>query len=88
MIVSSHTPQDEESKKLEFDNSDFGMLGLQTFLPIIINKLNGKDISGLIEKFTINPRTILNLAIPKIEEGAKADLTIFDPDLDWLQYNL
>ncbi len=86
VIVSSHTPQDEESKKLEFDHADFGMLGLQTFLPIIIKKLNGKDISGLVEKFTTNPRTILNLAIPTIEVGAKADLTIFDPDLDWL-YN-
>lgn len=86
VIVSSHTPQDEESKKLEFDHAGFGMMGLQTFLPIMVQKLNGNDISALLEKFTVNPREILNLPIPKIEEGEKADLTIFDPDLDWM-YN-
>ena len=86
VIVSSHTPQDEESKKLEFDHAGFGMLGLQTFFPIIVQKLNGNDISGLLEKFTVNPREILNLPVPKIEEGEKADLTIFDQDLEWI-YN-
>lgn len=84
VIVSSHTPQDEESKKLEFDHADFGMLGLQTFFPIIVLKLNGNDISGLVEKFTAAPRMLLNLELPKIEEGAIADLTIFDPDVDWV----
>ena len=83
VIVSSHTPQDEESKKLEFDHADFGMLGLQTFFPIIVKKLNGNDISDLLEKFTVNPRVILNLPVPTIIEGKKADLTIFDPDLEW-----
>ncbi len=86
VIVSSHTPQDEESKKLEFDHADFGMLGLQTFLPIVAQKLISGDISTLLEKFTVNPRTILNLEVPKIEEGEKADLTVFDPDLNWM-YN-
>lgn len=83
VIVSSHTPQDEESKKLEFDHADFGMLGLQTFFSMVVQKMDGNDISGLLEKFTVNPRTLLNLPIPKIEVGEKADLTIFDPDLDW-----
>lgn len=87
VIVSSHTPQDEESKKLEFDHADFGMLGLQTFFPIIVQKSNGNDISDLLEKFTVNPRVILNLPVPIIIEGEKADLTIFDPDMEW-DYNV
>lgn len=86
VIVSSHTPQDEESKKLEFDHAEFGMLGLQTFLPIVAKKLMSGDISALLDKFTVNPRSLLNLPIPKIEVGEKADLTIFDPDLKWM-YN-
>lgn len=86
VIVSSHTPQDEESKKLEFDHADFGMLGLQTFFPIIVQKANGEDIPGLLDKFTTNPRSILNIPIPTIKEGEKADLTIFDPDMEW-DYN-
>lgn len=83
VIVSAHSPQDEESKKLEFDHADFGMLGLQTFFPIVLQKLDGMDISTLMEKFTINPRTILRLPIPKIEEGEPANLTIFDPEVSW-----
>ena len=83
VIVSSHSPQDQESKKLEFDHADFGMIGLQTFFPFVIRKLNGTDISELLEKFTINPRNILNLPLPVLEEGEKADLTIFDPEMEW-----
>ncbi len=83
VIVSAHSPQDEESKKLEFDHADFGMLGLQTFLPTVIQKINGTEISTLVEKFTINPRKILNIPVPKIEEGEPANLTVFDPDALW-----
>lgn len=83
VIVSAHSPQDEESKKLEFDLADFGMLGLQTFFPMVLQKLDGMDISTLLEKFTVNPRTILKLPIPKIEEGEIANLTFFDPDISW-----
>lgn len=83
VIVTAHSPQDEESKKLEFDHADFGMLGLQTFFPTVLQKLNGMDISTLVEKFTTNPRKILKFPIPKIAEGEHADLTIFDPDVSW-----
>jgi dihydroorotase len=82
VVVSSHTPQDEESKKLEFDLADFGMLGLQTFLPMIIMARGGK-IDRIIDRFTTNPRKILGIDIPEIKEGEKADLTIFDTDLEW-----
>ena len=84
VIVSSHSPQDEESKKLEFDMAEFGMLGLQTFLPIIVKKLNGMEMYSLVEKFTVNPRTILKLPVPVIKENEKANITIFDPDMEWL----
>ena len=81
VIVSAHTPQDEECKKLEFDMADFGMLGLQTFFPIIVQKQNGIDLYSLIEKFTVNPRKLLSLTVPVIAENEKAEITIFDPDL-------
>ncbi len=84
-IVSSHTPQDEESKKLEFDLADFGMLGLQTFLPMVLN-VAGKDIETILDKFTTNPRKILRIPVPEIKEGEKAELTIFNPEKEWL-YN-
>jgi dihydroorotase len=82
VIVSAHTPQDEESKKLEFDLAEFGMIGQQTFLPLML-KVAGNEFSRLVEKFAVNPRKILGLPIPMIREGEKADLTIFDTAKQW-----
>ncbi len=83
VIVSSHTPQDEESKKLEFDMAEFGMLGLQTFFPLLLRLVNGITLESLLEKITVNPRRILGLPMPQITEGEKAELTIFDPTVEW-----
>ena len=83
VIVSSHTPQDAESKNLEFDHADFGMLGLQTFFPLVIQKELEGGLPSLIHKFSINPRRILGLPIPVISEEEKADITLFDPTIKW-----
>jgi dihydroorotase len=81
-IVTAHTPQDEESKRLEFDLAEFGMLGLQTFLPMLL-RVMGNDFSKILEAFTVRPRKILGIPVPKISEGQKAELTIFDPTANW-----
>ena len=83
IIVSGHRPEDEEHKKLEFDLAAFGILGLQTFYPTINNYYNDINEATLIEKFTVNPRALLNLTIPEIKEGAVAELTLFDPKAKW-----
>jgi len=83
-IVSDHIPQDTESKQLEFDQADFGMIGLETMFSIV-NTYNSKvELEKLIEKITVAPRTILGIELPKIKEGAKANLTIFDTENEWI----
>jgi dihydroorotase len=83
VIVSDHNPQDEESKNLEFDLADFGIIGLETAFAAM-NTFNKKvKLEKLIEKISITPREILKLAIPSISEGAPANLTVFDPDIEW-----
>lgn len=82
VIVSDHTPQDEESKKLEFDQAAFGMLGLETAFAAI-NTSGKLELAKLIAKFTTAPREILQLPQPQIAEGAKANLTLFDPKHEW-----
>ncbi|MEH0158076.1 dihydroorotase [Limibacter armeniacum] len=83
-ITSSHLPQDQESKDLEFDLSDFGMLGLETaFAALVSKKPDSVSIDVIIEKLTEGPRKVLKLQQPVIEEGAKACLTIFDEHADW-----
>ncbi|MBB6461369.1 dihydroorotase [Flammeovirga kamogawensis] len=83
-IVSSHTPLDTESKRLEFDLADAGIIGLETAFASIISNLP-KDISVdlIIDKLTTSPRKILKVEEPKLEEGAKACLTVFAPETSW-----
>lgn len=82
-IVSNHIPHDEECKKLEFDLADFGIINLQTLASNISELSEKVAIDILIEKVSTNPRELLKLENDPIEVGAKADLTLFDPDHNW-----
>jgi dihydroorotase len=83
VITSSHTPQDIESKVLEFDHADFGITGLQTVYPILVNELGPNGWNIFLDKITVNPRQRLGLALPDLEEGAEANITVFDPTAEW-----
>ena len=77
VIVSDHLPQDIESKDLEFDLADFGMINLQTAFSCAMEGLKDKNVDAVIKAFSDNVYTILGLKIPKIEEGSEANLTVF-----------
>ncbi len=82
-LVSNHTPHDEESKKLEFDLADFGIIGLQTVAANIAELSNEVPMESLIEKVSNSPRKLLKINTETIEEGTEADLTLFAPDKKW-----
>lgn len=82
-ITSAHQPQDEECKKLEFDKADFGMIGLETCYAVASTALSGKvDLTVIISALSNNPRSILGLN-NSVQEGAEADLTLFNPEYKW-----
>jgi len=82
-IVSSHQPQDEENKKLEFDLAANGMNNMQV-VAHMINMLKSEiPIELLLEKLTIEPRKILAREQAVIEKGARANLTLFNPGIKW-----
>ena len=85
LITSNHVPWHEESKILEFSYADFGAIGLETTFGLA-NKILYKKLSlnDLVKKFTIKPRQILNLPIPELKENSKANLTIFQPNKEWV----
>jgi dihydroorotase len=83
VICSGHVPQDEESKNVEFDLADFGMINLQTFASNLVALSRWIEYSTLIEKVTHAPRNLLNLGTPRIEIDEKANLTLLDPDRVW-----
>jgi len=83
-ITSQHNPQDEDSKRLEFDKADYGMIGLETSYAVSNTALSGKaDATKIAELFSLNARKILGLPLSAIAEGEDADLTLFDPGLKW-----
>lgn len=81
-IVSAHQPQDEESKNLEFDLADFGVINLQTVWPQLLQLKEKVPLDLLIEKVSTNPRKLTGLKVPTIAEGKKANVTLFD-DSEW-----
>lgn len=84
-ISSNHTPIDEEGKNLEFPYASFGVLGLQTAFAAAWTTLEGKmTLEQLIEKFALLPRQLFKLPIPRLEIGAPANVTIFDPEQRWI----
>lgn len=83
-ISTAHRPHDEECKKVEFDLADFGMLGLQTFLPMLLSHQDKLSFDKIMEKVGNNPRRLLGLSVVKIQEGEMANFTIFDKKEEWV----
>ena len=83
IICSGHTPQDDESKFLEFDMADFGLVNVQTFAAQISKLAAVVGWDEVITKITDNPRTLLGMELPSIEVDQKANLTLLDPEHEW-----
>jgi len=84
MIVSDHNPIDIENKNVEFENGVDGTIGLESMFGSIGKKL---DLNQVIVCLTENPCKRFNLPISIIDEGEKADLTLFDPTLEYIFEN-
>jgi len=84
-LCSNHTPLDEEAKNVEFPYAEFGMIALETALPLSCMHLAAAlGWPTLVRAWTEAPRRMLGLPIPEIREGARADLTAFDPSMSWV----
>lgn len=82
VISSMHTPQDEESKRLPFEEAASGAVGLETLLPAAMRLVHSGaiDLPILWRALSLNPARRLGLASGRLSAGAPADLVLFDPD--------
>mgnify|MGYP001799421824 FL=1 len=82
LISSMHTPQDEESKRLPFEEAASGAVALETLLPAALGLYNAGDLqlSQLFRAMSLNPAKRLGLTCGRLSKGAPADLVLFDPD--------
>jgi dihydroorotase len=87
ILCSDHAPHCDYEKEVEFDYAPFGITGLETELALSLMQLVHKKrilLPDLIAKFTVNPARLLNLNKGTLSIGADADVTIFDPDCEWI----
>ena len=84
-IASDHAPHSTEEKQLEFSLAPFGVIGMESMLPIAVSELIGAvlDWPQLIAKLTCNPARVLGIPHGTLRPGADADVTIIDPDVAW-----
>ena len=81
-VVTDHAPHAPHEKDCEWEISFFGIVGLETSLPLMLQNLvaTGKmSWSRLVEVMAVNPRRLLRLEPVKVEAGSSADLTLIDP---------
>jgi dihydroorotase len=82
IISSMHTPQDEESKRLPFEEAASGAVGLETFLPAALRLVHegAMSMATLFRAISLNPARRLGLPTGRLAAGAPADLVLFDAD--------
>jgi len=86
VISADHQPWAVEKKTCELDYAPFGIVGLETLLPICIQTLIEPEHLTwleLLSKLTTGPANLLGLQKGTLSPGADADITIIDPDVEW-----
>jgi dihydroorotase len=84
-IVSDHTPEDEDAKRLPFSEAAFGGVGLQTLLPVTLGLYHDGTISLMdaLKLLTCKPADLIGLKAGRLQAGLPADFIVFDPDRAW-----
>ena len=83
-IASDHAPHHTDEKLQEFDDAPFGIIGLESAVPLMLDRLVGGgiiDLPRLVTLMSLNPARILRIPKGTLAVGADADVTVIDPDL-------
>lgn len=86
VIATDHAPHSKDEKNKPFIQAPMGMAGFETSLGVALTYLKDElSLIGILEKYTANPAKILGIPdFGKIEAGNKANLTVIDPDFEWV----
>jgi dihydroorotase len=83
VIATDHAPHHIDEKMVEFDRAPFGIVGLETAVPLVFDRLvhTGRiTLARMVELLSLNPARILGVPGGTLSEGAAADVTIIAPD--------
>jgi dihydroorotase len=86
VIVSSHDPQDADTKRHPFAEAADGAIGLETLLAAALRLVHAGEVGlvPLLKAMTANPAKLLGLPSGRLEKGAPADLALIDLDQPWV----
>ncbi len=86
VIATDHAPHSDMEKDLEFDQAAFGIIGLETALPLTLNLVREGILTlpEAIRKLSSSPARILGIDVGRLAEGVTADLSIIDPDYEYV----
>jgi dihydroorotase len=86
-VATDHAPHTTADKDCEFTQAAFGISGLETALGSLMSLVHSGQMSlnTLISRITFGPARVLNFEkLGTLEVGSSADITIFDPDMEWV----
>lgn len=85
-IATDHAPHHLDDKEIEFNLALNGIIGLETSLPLSLGLVaeGVLELKTLVEKMSCNPAKILGIDRGTLQQGASADITIIDPDREWV----
>ena len=88
-IATDHAPHDEESKNQPLAAATFGIVGMESMLPLSLALVQQKKLSlnDMLAKMTYQAADIIGEKTGRLKKGARADLTLIDPDLNWTLKN-
>ncbi len=86
VIASGHDPRGPEDKRLPFSDSQPGMAGAETLLPLTLNLVRDGVITmgRAMELLAANPAALLDVKSGRLEAGCEADIAVIDPDRPWI----
>ncbi len=86
VIATDHAPHSELEKVCEFEKAAFGLIGLETALPLALRLVERGviDLSRLVTLLSVNPARILKVPGGTLKLGSPADVTVFDPEERWV----
>lgn len=83
-IASHHIPQNFDNKVCEFEYAKPGMVTLEALFGAVWQATSSRwPLEKLVETLSVSPRNLFGLPVPVIEEGATANLTLFNPDQEY-----
>ena len=84
LIATDHAPHHADEKMVEFDRAPFGIVGLETAVPMVFDRLvhTGKiSVPRMISLLSTNPASAMHLPGGTLAEGSPADMTVLAPDM-------